>query len=508
MDARELIDILVIQKEYIKTDWFAKEFGIDFDASEDILNVAVQEGILFETGMENEFGLPFKVTQGNLSPENIETFQGFINKFFKKIERSNKAKKIISPKGQVENLYEVQPYFYDKAGLWWLWDEEMFKWERVDEIDILNMISRDTDKDTISSKSRTEILNAMKQEGRKQIPKEIEPTWIQFQKKIYDIKTGESFDASAEYFVTNPIPWNIGKDTKTPALDILFESWVGEDHVKELYELIAFSIVPKYFIHRLFCLIGSGANGKSTFIQVMEKFIGNENITSSSLDRLLKERFEGTKLYNKLVCMIGETNFNLLKDTDFLKKLTGGDRVRGEYKGRDGFEFENYAKLIMATNSLPPTADKTDGFYRRWKIIDFPNKFDMETEVLHGVSNEEYENLGKKCLEILKTLWVDRRFTNDGDFEERRRVYEEKSNPLMKFIDENYKRNVNSSVSFSSFKDGLLIFLEERGHRILSIPAISKQLKNEGYEIKTQTMNGVTSKQILEIEEKPRELPK
>src|SRR3972149_2640655 len=92
-----------------------------------------------------------------------------------KQEAINKARiemisqEVFGKEGQVENFVIKQPIFYDKAGLWWLWNKDSCCWERVDEVDILNFI-RDRDGcDIISSKARNELLNGLKQAGRKNI---------------------------------------------------------------------------------------------------------------------------------------------------------------------------------------------------------------------------------------------------------------------------------------------------------------------------------------------------
>ena len=72
---------------------------------------------------------------------------------------------------------------------------------------------------------------------------------------------------------------------------------------------------------------------------------------------------------------MGETDFNEMKKTSMLKKLSGGDLIGFEYKRKDPFEDKNYAKITISTNNLPSTSDKTIGFYRRWLIIDFPITF-------------------------------------------------------------------------------------------------------------------------------------
>jgi putative DNA primase/helicase len=438
----------------------------------------------------------------------VEMQTGNINEFFKNAgikveEKKSMSAKIFNDKiYQAELFAESNPFFYDEHKIWWLWEKENFRYKQTDEVNLLNLINLQAGTEIIKSKERTEILNALKQEGRKRIPKDAKESWIQFKNKIYDIETNEELEATPNYFITNPINWELGLSEETLALDILFKSWVGEENYQELYELLAFCIVPNYFIHRIFCLIGSGANGKSTFLNVLSKFIGEDNITSSSLILLMSGRFEGVKLLKRLACLMGETNFNMITNTDYIKKLTGQDLVRAEYKGINAFDFRNYAKLIIATNSLPPTADKTIGFYRRWKIIDFNNIFKEEREVLFNVFDEEYRNLALKCLNIAKRLWKQRTFTNDGDFESRKQIYEEKSNPMMTFIKDNYEKDINKEILFSEFYDDLKEFLESRGFRTLTAQIVSKQLKNEGFTTKILKRDGKSDTYVIGLKEK------
>lgn len=413
-----------------------------------------------------------------------------------------KPAQIFSRIGQAETFIERQPLFYDRKGLWWKWNFEKYCYEIIDETDILNSILDELNLDTTTSKPKTEILNALKQVGRKNIPEDSKSCWVQFGKKIIDIETEEEFESTPKYFITNPIPFELGKRDYTPNIDKLFISWVGEEHKEELYETLSFCCVPEYFIHRIICLIGSGANGKSTFLKILKKFIGIENITSSNLEMLLKSRFEGAKLYKKLVCLMGETNFNSIKRTEFLKGATGEDTLRGEFKGKTPFDFVSCAKWIMATNSLPVTLDKTDGYYRRWKIIDFNAKFKKEKDVLSKISKEEYENLSFKCLKIMKRLYKERVFTNDGDFDSRKKRYEEKSNPVMLFITKYYEKDINGNVIFSEFYEVLTDFLKDEGYRELTARAITEQLKIEGFDIKKTTKNNITTTRILGIERK------
>jgi len=392
------------------------------------------------------------------------------------------ASKIFTPAGQAKTFNNIQPLFYDKNGLWWLWNFKLYKWEIVDEIDILNMISDSTGEDVVSPKNRTLILNSLKQEGRKIIPKNIKPTWIQFKNIIYDISTGREFEATPEYFVTNPLSCEIGNNDKTPTMDRIFEEWVGKEYVQTLYEIIAYCLIPDYPIHRLFCFIGAGLNGKSCFLTLLRNFIGTENCCTTELDTLLNSRFEITRLHKKLVCIMGETNFNEMQKTSILKKLTGGDLIGFEYKNKNPFDEINYAKILIATNNLPTTNDKTIGFYRRWMIIDFPNSFSEEKDILLDIPKEEYNALANKCCFILKNLLKNRKFINEGSIEERKEKYESKSDFLSEFIKKFTIEDSFGYITKSDFFKKFSGWCKENRHREMAENSIGISMKKLGIE--------------------------
>ncbi len=404
-------------------------------------------------------------------------------------KRTEEAKKIDKPmsvftdKSYQANLFmQIQPIFYDKSGSWWLWDVDLKFWEIVDEVDILNMISSTANIDVISSKSRTEILNSLKQEGRKNIPKQAPSTWIQFKNGIVDInedKPETLIEPSPEYFITNPIPHNLGDEIDTPTIDGIFIQWVGTEYKEILYEIIAYCLLPNYPLHRLFCFIGGGMNGKTSFMDFLRKFIGIKNCTSTELDTLMNSRFEITRLYKKLVCMMGETNFNELTRTSIIKKLTGNDLIGFEYKNKNPFHDKNYAKIIISTNNLPTTSDKTVGFYRRWLIIDFPNEFNEKEEVLSYIPDQEYENLALRSIFTLKKLLEKREFTNEGSIADKQRRYEEKSNPLDKFWKENIRENYGNFLPKYELRDFLDDWCVENKFRKLTDKTISKFMKEK-----------------------------
>lgn len=437
---------------------FTKKYKIPFD---------------WKTTPEYQLWIKSKRAEDNLRKEiekeqTAETFEKAI-KFF--IDKRDLAKQFL----------KVQPVYFDSARNWWVWNNEELRWVRTDETDILNLIDNVSMADTISSKEKNEIIESLKQEGRKVKPKKIKSTWIQFKDVIYDILTGERFKATPEYFVTNPLPYKLSDDDFeiTPNMDRIFGQWVGEENIKTLYEIIAYCMVPDYPINRIFCFVGGGMNGKSKYLELLRKFIGDYNCCSTELDLLIQSRFEVTRLHKKLVCQMGETNFNELSNTSILKKLSGGDLIPFEYKRADLFEDINYAKILISTNNLPETTDKTIGFYRRWMIVDFPNTFSEKKDILAEIPEEEYENLAVKCTGILRDLLSCRAFTNEGSIEDRQKRYEDRSNPFDKFFKE-FISDGEGYITKWEFEKRLNEWCKANRFREIGEVTINKKMKEKG----------------------------
>lgn len=407
----------------------------------------------------------------------------------KMLLKTKKAKIFFDKRMQAEEFCEMQPIYYDVSGLWWLWDFENCKWILVDEVDVLNHVFKNMDIDTIKAKERMEILNALKQVGRLRKPKDPEKSWMQFRDKIVDIESGEEFDASPEYLITNPIPWSLGESEETPEMDKLFTEWVvdndtqDETFVTTLKEIIAYCCCSEQFLQTMIALTGAGSNGKGTFLKLITKFIGKQNCCSSELKTLAIRNFETSALYKKLLCQMGEVDVYDLKNTNLIKQLTGEDLIRYEYKGKTPFSDYSPTTCIIATNALPVTPDKSIGFYRRWLIVDFPHQFQVQKDILTRIPDSEYPNLARKIVNVLKQLYEKGEFANNGTIEQRTQRYEERSNPIQKFIEASCEDDTGNKIKLREFALKLNKFLKNKHLRPMSVRQVGTALREEGYEV-------------------------
>lgn len=408
--------------------------------------------------------------------------------------------KIFTIEGQVEDFYLSNPFFYDKTGMFWIWNNEQKKYEICDEVDMLNGIS-ELGINTINSKEKGEIINALRQYGRKKIPEQVPDSWIQFKNEIYDFKKGNVLVSSPDYFITNPIPWDVLISEDTPIMDKLFEEWVGKDYVKTLYEIIAYSCSSNQFMQRLVALVGGGANGKGTFLKLLIKFIGKDNCSTSELKELADNQFETASIYRKLLCVMGEISYDDLKNTNQIKKLSGEDQIRYCFKGKTPFSEKSITTIISATNSLPNTPDKTVGFYRKWLIVDFPNQFEIKEGIIDSIPDIEFIRLAAKIKRIITELYSSQKFTNEGSIEERISKYEQRSNPLLKFIDSHCLEEMGYNLDLRLFCNQFNKYAQENHLRVQTVKQIAKNLREEGFDIGRRKydneFDNATSKQVI-----------
>ncbi|QDU28457.1 hypothetical protein ETAA8_35570 [Anatilimnocola aggregata] len=135
-------------------------------------------------------------------------------------------------------------------------------------------------------------------------------------------------------------------------------------------------------------LLGTGANGKSTVLNVLEAVLGRDNVSHVALEHL-SHSFRPSQMKGKLANICNDLNRVEKFHEGVLKQLVSGDALQIERKGIDAETFVPRAKLMYGTNSLPAINDRSSGVFRRLLIIPF-------TESFSAVNADKY--LGTKLL--------------------------------------------------------------------------------------------------------------
>jgi P4 family phage/plasmid primase-like protien len=294
---------------------------------------------------------------------------------------------------------------------------------------------------TIDAKIKAPLKEALERQARRNKPISLDWKWIQFKEKLYNFETGEIIIASSKYFVSNPIPWNIGKATETPTLDKLLNEWLNVEKkepkdILMLKDLFAFCLPTKYFIKLVPFLYGSGNDGKSQYIKLITKFLGKDNCTATTLQYMEHSNFGTYNCFKKLLCQINEVPKNEMKKVTNIKSISGRDETPVEAKGKNARKEELYSKIFMVGNDVPITRDESVGFWERIHPIEFPNYFEEIGDIFESVPNQEFENLAAWCLERLKVLSTAYKVTGKKSIKETKEEYKLQANQLIKFLRE------------------------------------------------------------------------
>jgi putative DNA primase/helicase len=148
-----------------------------------------------------------------------------------------------------------------------------------------------------------------------------------------------------------------------------------------LNEGVAWPLLPGYPIEQSLALVGSGGNGKTTYLTtIVQALYGSENMASITLQQLSaaaqQQPFLISQLYGKLLNIADDLPKKPVIDVDYFKKLTGGSPVEGERKFGSRFGFINSAKFYFTANQMPPVNEETYAYWRRFCFLEFNKKID------------------------------------------------------------------------------------------------------------------------------------
>lgn len=204
--------------------------------------------------------------------------------------------------------------------------------------------------------------------------------WLCCENVMANLLTGEVKDHSPDFMATVQIPHvYLHRTPYIPRpekiLKFLHEVMASADDVEMFLDFLAYCLWRDFPFHRFLLFNGSGRNGKGVTTELMTKFLGRENISNETLERLLSNNFASARLFGKLANIDADLSSEELKKTGMLKKITGNDSIPGEFKFKPAFDFKNYAKLIFSANKIPETPDESDAFFARPLIINYPNQY-------------------------------------------------------------------------------------------------------------------------------------
>ncbi|ALN83038.1 phage/plasmid primase, P4 family [Lysobacter antibioticus] len=127
--------------------------------------------------------------------------------------------------------------------------------------------------------------------------------------------------------------------------------------------------------HALFFLYGTGANGKSVFVNTIATILGDYG-TNAPMDTFMESR--GDRHPTDLAGLRGarfvaasETEQGRRWNEAKLKAITGGDKISARFMRQDFFEYIPQFKLVIAGNHKPAIRNVDEAMKRRLHMVPF-----------------------------------------------------------------------------------------------------------------------------------------
>lgn len=325
------------------------------------------------------------------------------------------------------------------------------------------------------------------------------PNLIAFKNGIFNMVTGKLEPFNPSVVITNRIPWDYIPGAYNESVDTVLNNVSCKDQQIRmlLEEMIGYTMYRRNELGKAFILTGSGKNGKSTFLNMVKRMLGNQNISVLDMKKL-GDRFSTVMLFGKLANIGDDISDDFLADASEFKKICTGEMIDAEQKGQAKFQFCPYVKMMFSANSIPRIGRGRDSsaVLRRLVIVPFNATFDKSKGDFNGYIIDQLSTQGAMEYMIqlgitgLKRVLDNQEFTTSEKVEKEIDDFAVSNNPVLGFFKENELDDINGHVT----KDVYLRYQKychDNGHNPISAGELSKQIKKYyDVDIVNKSVNG------------------
>ena len=194
---------------------------------------------------------------------------------------------------------------------------------------------------------------------------------------VVDLRSGELRAARPDDYITKITSVVPDKNCPIPVWSAFLHRTTGgsEPLTAFLKRMVGYSLTGSTREHALFFVYGTGANGKSTFLNAVTGCVGGyhrtapiETFTASAAER---HPTDLAGLRGARIVTAVETEEGRRWAESKIKSLTGGDVIAARFMRQDFFEFVPTFKLVIAGNHKPGLRSVDEAIRRRFHLIPF-----------------------------------------------------------------------------------------------------------------------------------------
>ena len=141
-----------------------------------------------------------------------------------------------------------------------------------------------------------------------------------------------------------------------------------------LQRTIGMALLGKVVEHVLPILTGTGGTGKGVAYGTILHALGDYAATAEPDLFMARDGAHPTgqmDLFGRRLVVVSESDQGRKLAEATMKRLTGGDKIKARYMGRDFVEFEPSHTAVLVTNHLPKVSGDDDAVWRRVRVVPF-----------------------------------------------------------------------------------------------------------------------------------------
>jgi putative DNA primase/helicase len=188
-----------------------------------------------------------------------------------------------------------------------------------------------------------------------------------------------------EYHSEAPCPaWETFLAEVFPATGDAAEEAGNAELIGFLRRVVGYCLTADVREQVLLIFWGTGANGKSTFLNVLLDLLGEGYALKAPADLLMVKReahpTEKAGLFGKRLVVANETEAGGRLAESLAKELTGGDPITARRMREDFWTFRPTFKLVLCSNHKPVIKGTDHAVWRRVRLVPFAQVFPPERQ--------------------------------------------------------------------------------------------------------------------------------
>lgn len=310
---------------------------------------------------------------------------------------------------------------------------------------------------------------------------------------VLNLVTGEVREHRREDWITQLCPTEYFPEAMCPRWEKFLQEVLPDEGTRTFIRMFFGSCLTGDVSCQIMPVLwGTGANGKSTFINTVMHVLGEDYSMKAKRDFLTARRggehpTSIARLHGKRFVACVESGEGARLDETLVKELTGGDAIAARRMREDEWEFMPTHKAVLVTNHKPEVRGTDEAIWRRLVLVPFTQQFlDGDPELADKLKLEASGILGWMVAGCREWIANNRRLPRPQAVAEASVAYRAEQDRIMSFIADRCVVGDDKRVRSDKLVAAYASWCAVNKHPQLNSNAFSRALNERGFLLESQ----------------------